>query len=287
MPIQYLSGRSRTTELISAENRVLYIKAKVFADLDYIIQGFSTRIGGVSEGIYAAMNLSFDRGDKRENVEENYRKMGEALGVEPQRMVLAQQTHSANVLHVTREHAGMGIVRERNFSEIDGLVTDEKGLCLVTAHADCIPLYFVDPVKKAIGLAHSGWKGTAANIAGAVIEKMKEDFGTDPADILAFIGPGICRDHYEVGEDVESKFEGMYTDLRRSRVLKRMPDKDGEKKYLLNLHMANYYNMTAAGVINTNIYLTDICTYCNPKLLFSHRYTKGERGGMCAFLALK
>ncbi len=154
----------------------------------------------------------------------------------------------------------------------------------MTGHADCIPLYFFDPVKKAIGLAHSGWKGTAGNIAGEVINKMKEDFGTDPKDLIAFVGPGICRDHYEVGEDVASRFEGKYSPLKLKHILKKLP---AEGKYLLNLHMANYYNMTAAGMESLNAYITDICTFCNPQLLFSHRFTNGQRGGMCAFLRLR
>ncbi len=287
MAVTYLSGRSRTTEMTAGTNQVLYITCRAFREMDFIVHGFSTRIGGVSEGKYASMNLSFSRGDADENVRENFRRMGEALGVPPEKMVYAQQTHTANVMRVTEEHAGMGIVKDRNFSDIDGLITNVKGICLVTGHADCIPLYFVDPVKKAVGLAHSGWRGTAADIAGAVVAKMHESFETNPSDIIAFVGPGICRDHYEVGEDTAKEFEGRFTDLRRAHILKSAQEKDGEKKYLLNLFMANYYNMTAAGIISTNIYLTDICTFCNPGLLFSHRYTSGERGGMCAFLGLK
>ena len=142
-------------------------------------------------------------------------------------------------------------------------------------------------MKKAIGLAHSGWRGTVANIAQATVEKMHEDFNTDPHDIIAFIGPGICRDHYEVGEDVASQFEGHYSSLKLSHILKPSESINGEKKYHLNLHMACFYNITGTGVVPENCYITDICTYCNPSLLFSHRYTKGKRGGMCGFLELK
>ena len=223
-------------------------------------------------------------------MKKNLAIAGLALGVDSKDMVYAAQTHTVNVLHATSAHRGMGITRQRDFSDIDGLVTDEPGLCLVTGHADCIPLYFYDPLKKAIGLAHSGWRGTAGNIAGEVIRKMSEDFGTDPKDLIAFVGPGICRDHYEVGEDVAKEFEGRYSELKLKHILKKLPvtaEGNGEQKYLLNLHMANYYNMVSAGMESLNAYITDICTYCNPGLLFSHRYTKGQRGGMCAFLMLK
>ncbi|MBO6112665.1 MAG: peptidoglycan editing factor PgeF [Lachnospiraceae bacterium] len=287
MNINYLTGRSRTTDLISELGRAPYIAFRPFKDIDYITHGFSTRLGGVSRDIYESMNLSFTRGDNTDIVRKNFDIMGLTLGISPGSMVYADQTHTANVLHVDSSHKGMGITRDRSFSDVDGLITDEPGVCLVTGHADCIPLYFVDTKKHAIGLAHAGWKGTAANIAGVVIKKMTEDFGTDPKDLIAFAGPGICRDHYEVGEDVAERFAGMYGDLKMKHILKRMPDRDGEPKYLLNLHMANYYNMVAAGMENLNAYITDICTFCNPQLLFSHRYTKGLRGGMCAFLMLK
>ena len=288
MGIKYLTGRSRTTDLLLQKGKTPMIVFRPFKEFeDIIVHGFSTRLGGVSEGIYESLNLGFNRGDDEEKVRENFAIAGSALGIDPQDMVYAAQTHTANVLHVTSAHKGMGIFRERDFSDVDGLITDEPGVCLVTSHADCIPLYFLDPVKKAVGLAHSGWKGTVENIAGAVIKKMGEDFGTDPKDLIAFAGPGICRDHYEVGEDVAGQFEGLYSSLKLSHILKKLPNEGGAQKYLLNLHMANYYNMTAAGMESLSAYITDICTFCNPGLLFSHRYTNGQRGNMCAFLMLK
>jgi len=291
MSINYLRGRTRTTELSTGPGRAPMIVFKPFREFeDALVHGFSTRLGGVSTGIYESLNLAFNRGDDEEKVRKNLAIAGQALGVDTKDMVYAAQTHTVNVLHVTSAHRGMGITRQRDFSDIDGLVTDEPGLCLVTGHADCIPLYFYDPQKKAIGLAHSGWRGTAGNIAGEVIKKMGEDFGTDPKDLIAFVGPGICRDHYEVGEDVAGEFEGRYSELKLKHILKKLPvseEGNGEQKYLLNLHMANYYNMVSSGMENLNAYITDICTFCNPGLLFSHRYTKGQRGGMCAFLMLK
>ncbi len=287
MIINYLSGRSRTTDLVSLPGRAPYLSIRPFEEFDDIMSAFSVRQGGVSSGIYESMNLAQNRGDDPAKVKKNYEIIGLSLGVKTDDMVCAHQTHTANVLHVTADHKGMGITRDRDFSDVDALITDERGLCLVTGHADCLPLYFFDRKKKAIGLAHAGWRGTAKDIAGNVIKKMKEDFGSDPKDLIAFIGPGICRDHYEVGEDVEKEFEGRYGEVKRKHVLKELPPKDGQKKYLLNLHMANYYNMTAAGMEMTDIYITDICTYCNPQLLFSHRYTAGQRGGMCAFLMIR
>ncbi len=287
MTVNYLSGRGRTTDLVSMKGLAPYISIRPFAEFENIVSGFSTRLGGVSEGIYESMNLAFNRGDDEERVRKNYEIIGLSLGIRVSDMVYAHQTHTSNVMRATREHCGMGIIKERSFSDMDALITDEPGVCLVTGHADCLPLYFVDRKNKAIGLAHAGWRGTAKDIAGNVIREMNVQFGTKPEDLVAFIGPGICRDHYEVGEDVASQFEGRYGEVKTARVLRKLPSDPGEQKYLLNLHLANYYNMTLAGMAMEDIYMSDVCTFCNPELFFSHRYTKGQRGGMCAFIMLR
>ncbi len=287
MNINYLSGRGRTTDLVKIPGRAPYLSIRPFEEFTDIISAFSVRQGGVSSGIYESMNLALNRGDDPEKVRKNFEIIGLSLGIKTDCMVYAHQTHTVNVMRVGSEHKGMGITRERDFCDVDGLITNEPGICLVTGHADCLPLYFFDRKNKAIGLAHSGWKGSANDIAGNMIRKMHEEFATDPKDLTAFIGPGICRDHYEVGTDVEEQFENRYGEVKRAHVLKKLPPDGKEQKYLLNLHMANYYNMTAAGMEMKDIYITDVCTYCNPQLLFSHRYTKGQRGGMCAFLMLK
>lgn len=273
--------------MIMKNGQAPYIVFKPYENMDFIRHGFSTRLGGVSSGRFASMNLATNRGDDPECVRRNYELIGASLGIAPEDMVYAKQTHTANILHVTGVHRGMGVTRERDFDNIDGLITDTPGVCLVTGYADCVPLFFVDPVKKAIGLSHSGWRGTAANIGGATVIKMHEDFGTDPRDIIAFIGPSICREHYEVGEDVAGQFRGRYSPLKLNHILKPSEPHGDEKKYHLNLHMACFYNISGAGVIPENIFITDICTCCNPALLFSHRYTNGERGGMCGFLELR
>ena len=165
MTVNYLSGRGRTTDLVSMKGLAPYISIRPFAEFENIVSGFSTRLGGVSEGIYESMNLAFNRGDDAERVKKNYQIIGLSLGIRVSDMVYAHQTHTSNVMRVTREHCGMGIIKERSFSDMDALITDEPGVCLVTGHADCLPLYFVDRKNKAIGLAHAGWRGTAKDIA--------------------------------------------------------------------------------------------------------------------------
>lgn len=134
-------------------------------------------MGGVSEGCYASMNLSFTKGDDPEKVRENYRRMADMLGMDMERMTLSFQTHTTNVRLVTEEDAGKGIVKERDYTDVDGLITNIPGITLVTFYADCVPLYFVDPVHHAIGLSHSGWRGTVHRMGRVTLKTMKEAFG--------------------------------------------------------------------------------------------------------------
>ena len=166
-------------------------------------EGFTTRLGGVSEGIFSTMNLSFTRGDEEEAVRENYRRLASALDVDYDKFVFTDQTHTTNVRKVTAEDAGNGLTREREFHDTDGLITDVPGLVLSTFYADCVPLYFVDPVHCAIGLSHSGWRGTVNRMGKATIEAMRREYGSRPEELRCAIGPSICQDCYEVSGDVE------------------------------------------------------------------------------------
>ena len=181
----------------------------------------------------------------------------------------------------------MAVVREADrgtrFMETDGLITNVPGLCLVTFYADCVPLYFVDPVHKAIGLSHSGWRGTVGKMGKVTAEKMKKTFGTDPKDLVAAIGPSICQDCYEVSGDVIEEFkkafpEGLWDQL--------FYEKDSGK-YQLDLWAANKAVLLEAGIPEEQIAVTNLCTHCNPDILFSHRAQGDRRGNLSALLALK
>ena len=189
---------------------VPFLTYPLFEKTGVVKSAFSTRIGGVSKGCYESMNLSFDRGDDKDAVMENFQRIASAIGTNCHDMVLSRQTHTANVRVVTEEDKGKGIVRERDYTDVDGLVTNVPGICLVTSYADCVPLYFVDPIKKVIGLSHSGWRGTVGKIGKETVRVMKEHFGCDPADILAAVGPSICQDCYEVSGDVIEKFKEAF-----------------------------------------------------------------------------
>lgn len=247
-----------------------------------VTHGFTTRLGGVSKGIFSTLNLSFTRGDSREDVEENYRRLAKALEVEYGSFVFSDQTHTTNVIRVGKEDAGNGILRERQYPDVDGMITDEPGITLATFYADCVPLFFVDPVHKAIGLSHSGWRGTVHRMGRVTLEAMEKEFGTKPQEVICAIGPSICQECYEVSEDVATEFQREFAG-REEEVL--LDKKNG--KYQLDLWRANEIVLTEAGVLQEHLAVTNVCTCCNPALLFSHRASKGKRGNLAAVLALR
>ena len=262
---------------------VLYLTYPLLESTGIIKHGFSTRVGGVSEGVCSTMNLSFSRGDDENAVRENFRRMANALDVEEDSFVFTQQTHTTNVRKVTLEDKGKGLTRKLDYQDIDGLITNVPGLCLSTFYADCVPLYFVDPVKKAIGLSHSGWRGTVGKIGCVTVQKMQEEYGSNPENIIAASGPSICQDCYEVSEDVIVEFQNHFD----KKYWKELYYKKENGKYQLNLWKANEIVLEEAGVLKEHIAVTNLCTCCNHESLFSHRASKGKRGNLAAFLALK
>jgi YfiH family protein len=266
------------------ENKgVTWLSYQAFEQFPDIVHAFSTRLGGVSQGIYSSMNLSFTRGDEDAAVHENYRRLAEAVGFSAEDIVTSDQTHTANVRVITEEDRGNGITKPRPYTDVDGMVTNVPGLVLATFYADCVPLYFVDPVHRAIGLSHSGWRGTAAKIGKVTVGKMNEEYGTDPKDIYSAIGPSICQKCYEVSEDVilefQKSFEKKYWDS-----LFYIKENG---KYQLNLWEANRLIMLEAGIKEEHISMPGICTCCNPEFLFSHRASHGKRGNLGAFLGIR
>lgn len=248
-----------------------------------VSHAFSTRIGGVSEGDFATMNFSFTRGDVPAQVKENYRRMADFLDVDLNRMVLSHQTHTTNVRVVTEADAGKGVIRERDYQDIDGLVTNISGITLVTFYADCVPLYILDPVHRAIGLSHSGWRGTVNRMGRETLRVMRQEYGTIPDDVIVCIGPSICQDCFEVGKEVAEAFAEAFAEKHHKALFYRK--KNG--KYQLNLWKANQIIFEETGVPTRQIHVTDICTRCNPELLFSHRKHGEKRGNLAAFMCLK
>lgn len=261
---------------------VIYLTYPALEETHTVVHGFSTRLGGVSQGIYSSMNLSFTRGDEEEAVKENYRRIAEAIGFSYDSIVCSDQTHTTNVLRVGQKDCGNGITYPRPYTDVDGLITDEPGVTLATFYADCVPLYLVDPVRKAIGLSHSGWRGTVGKIGKVTVEAMVKEFGCKPENMIAAIGPSICMDCYEVSEDVADAFQQEFPGWEKEILLDK---KNG--KYQLDLWKANEIVLIEAGVKKEHISVTDICTCCNPGLLFSHRASHGKRGNLGGFLCLR
>ena len=274
-------SRMRMNQNRSGE--VEYLTFPILEQTGMVRHLFSTRTGGVSKGIYSTMNLSYTRGDEKEAVDENFRRIADVLGCGVDDIVCSDQTHTVNLRIVTGEDRGKGIVSPRDYTDIDGLLTDEPGIVLATFYADCVPLYFVDTKRRAIALAHSGWRGTVARMGRCVAEKMKEAYGTHPSDLVAAIGPSICQACYEVSEDVAGAFAQEFHGKGQADEI--LINKGGGK-YQLDLWRANEIVLTEAGIPAEQIQVSDICTCHNSDYLFSHRASHGRRGNLGAFLGL-
>ncbi len=236
--------------------------------------GFTTRVGGVSRGYLDSLNLGMNRGDDPENVVENYRRLGRAIGFDPEKAVLTRQTHSDIVRKVTsRDCRGLD---HHAYPECDGLVTNEPGLTLVIFTADCTPILLHDPVTGAVGACHAGWRGTAQDIAGKTVRAMCNHFGCRAADIHAAIGPNIGPCHFVCDADVKDAMVATFGDEALAFIEKR------NEKYFPDLKKINALALARAGV--ENIQSSNECTWCSHERFWSHRYTGGARGSQGAVI---
>ena len=247
--------------------------------------GFSTRKGGVSKEHLASLNLSFSVEDAKENVLENFRRIGERFGKTPEDFVLSKQSHETKVLKVGTKDRGKGITKDRDYEGIDALITDEKGIILSCFSADCVPILFYDPIHKAVGACHSGWRGTKGKILQNVVEEMRKHFTSNPAEILIAIGPSICKEQYVVSEDLALSFLEDYPDLGEdsSSPIQRI----SKDKFQLDLWDLNRRIALDCGIKEEHISISGYCTMENPELFFSHRYSQGKRGLQGAFICLQ
>lgn len=271
---------SDTMKLIEGETP--YLVYKLLSGIDCIRHAFSTRLGGVSDGIFESMNLSFGRGDNDDNVTENYKRMCTAAGFSYESLTASAQVHSTVIRKVTKENCGVGIYKPKDMPSVDALITNDKDVTLVTYYADCTPVFFVDTEHRAIGLAHAGWRGTVGDISGKVVRNMQEEFSTDPSKLICAVGPVINKCCYEVSDDCAQEFLKLF-DMESGVVTKG----DRPLKFMVDLPLANKLLLMRAGVKDENIVVSDLCTRCNSELLWSHRATNGQRGTMAAFMSLR
>ncbi len=267
-------------------DRTPYISFPALEGFDWLCHGCSTRLGGVSTGIHSTMNLGFQNGDRPEAVYENYNRICSAIGVEPESIVHAKQTHKDKIRIITTEDKGKGFNRERDYDDIDALITNESGLTLTILTADCVPVFLVDSVKRAIGLVHSGWRGTVQRIAAKTVRCMQETYGSRPSDIIAVTGPCICCDCYEVGDEVVEKFRNEFGSKVFQQISRSVNEPHGNRIHL-DLSEVIKQSLLEAGLKEELITQSGLCTSCNSELLFSHRVTQGKRGTLASFLALK
>lgn len=235
--------------------------------------------------MFASMNFGTDSipwQDEPANILENYRRIADSIGVDVNSLVLSKQVHKTNIRLVTEADRGKGIFTPTDYEEIDGLITDRTDITLVTKYADCVPLFFVDPKKRAIGLTHSGWRGTVAKIGKVTVEEMQKSFHSSSEDIVAVIGPSICRDCFEIGKEVADEFMKAFPVNAENEILTDI----GNQKYLCDLWAANRTVLLEAGIRSDNIHISGVCTCCNSDFMFSHRKTSGKRGSLAAFLCL-
>lgn len=238
---------------------------------------FTTRLGGVSQGIFSSMNIAIKEGESEENVRENLRILSDALGFDMDALVLTRQTHTDRVRVVTKaDHRGCF---HRDYPECDALVTNDPGVALMIFTADCTPLLFHDPVTGAVGAAHAGWRGTAAAIGAKTVQAMVENFGCKPEDIRAAIGPNIGFCHFETDSDVPDAMRAAFGEEVEAYIRKA-----GEK-YYVNLKEINALILRRAGVRYLEI--SGECTMCQPDRFWSHRITGGARGSQGAVIVCK
>ena len=252
----------------NTKNGITYLTADT---LDGVCHGFSTRPGGVSPAPWDSLNLGVGRGDDLERVRENYRRFCAVLGTDVNRVVLSKQIHEDVVRHVTEADAGKGLWRDRDYPSVD--------LPLVVFSADCNVVLLYDPVRRAIGACHAGWRGTALGIAGKTVREMQRLFGCDPADIRAAIGPAIGQCCFETDSDVPEA-------LRAALVGEAEPyiTWNGHK-YHIDLKAVNALWLQKAGV--TRIDISGDCTACRTDLYWSHRKHGGARGSQIAMISLE
>ncbi len=262
---------------ITEINGVPLLRYKLPKDADFVNHAVSTRHGGVStEGMLRSLNLGFSTSDTRENVTENYRRFCSAAGFDVKNLVFASQTHSDNVRYVTESDRGKGIFTDKDYSDVDALITDRKNVSLVIHTADCVPISYIDTKNHAIGNAHCGWRGTYKKLSAKTLDAMADKFSTNPKDVICTIGPAICGSCYEVSED-------LYMDFK-----KKFPHEDAiyiiDGRYHIDLMLLNKHILENMGV--EKIYTSDLCTCCNKEDLYSHRGLGKGRGLMSSVIEI-
>jgi YfiH family protein len=243
----------------------------------------STRTSGFSQFPYHSLNLGLHVGDDPDNVLKNRRRFAEAIGIPLNQFTIAKQIHSGNVRVVSDELRGSGSTDHENaIEDTDAMVTDTPGICLIVLVADCVPMLFFDPLRRAIGVAHAGWRGTLQSAAFNTVTTMEQAFGSSPGDIMVGIGPSIGPCCYRVGPEVISQVESVFQS-RSDYIVNESKEGVG----YFDLCKANLEGLLHAGIERKNIEIAGRCTCCEPDLFFSYRKQKGDTGRFAAGIMLR
>ncbi|MFC2950187.1 peptidoglycan editing factor PgeF [Virgibacillus sediminis] len=255
----------------------LYLHIKRWQQINPQIRaGFTTRSNGVSHPPFQSLNMGLHVNDDVNHVTANRQKLAKHVGIPMENWVVGEQVHHTNIKRVTEQDKGKGsFTLETAVPDTDGLITNEKGILCGAVFADCVPLFFFDPVTGFIGIAHAGWKGTVQRMAEKMVDKFRS-LGTEPSNLLAVVGPSISRENYEVDERVIQSLS--------PKERERCVQKQGENRYLLDLKQLNADILLQAGVLRNNIDITKYCTYEHNHLFFSHRRDQGESGRMLGYI---
>ncbi len=261
--------------VLNEKENLKYLTVEEFSKWSFVKHCFSTRAGGVSEGVYSSMNLRFNCDDKRENVLKNFKILSSAIGVDYKKLVLTKQVHEDIIKRVDESFCGNGILFDNRFESADGLLCTVPGVPITVFGADCLPVMFLDPVERVIATAHSGWKGTLNKISQKCVNKMISECNSKPENIIAAIGPSIRECHYEVSEELAECFIKEFGEKAVKRI--------GSKPHI-NMQECVSLQLLEAGV--ENVIDSGVCTYCESDMYFSHRKTNGERGVMAGIIEL-
>lgn len=258
-----------------------YFVFDIFENTGIVKHAFTTKNGGVSKGCFESLNLGFNRGDSNENVVENYKILCNALSLDYKNIVFGKQIHKTEIKNITKQDCGNGILFPTKFVGFDGFITNEKNVIMVTFHADCVPLFFLDTITKTAALVHAGWRGTVNQIALKTVDKMINDYGASVENILCGIGPSIGVCCFQVGKEVREEY------------IKKLPfsskfifDDTEKEKYKIDLWGINKEMLIKKGLKSENIEIADICTKCSKNLFYSHRNSGTNRGTMIAIMTL-
>jgi len=268
--------------LQNTEKGINFLTIPSFSHTGLVTHGFSTRTGGVSQDNYSSLNLGTHVGDDLAAVVENRRRICKLLAMEPDRLVAAKQVHGHRIHQVSSSDIGLGALDYQSaLDNIDALITDVPGVPISTYYADCVPLLFLDPVKKVIALAHAGWKGTVSLIGRKTVLEMVKTYGCDPRQILIGIGPSIGPNCYQVGEGVAIKVQEVFP------YWQELLKPSGDEAWKLNLWEANRKQLVEMGIKRENISMANLCTCCHNKIFYSYRADGGITGRLGAMLMLK